>query len=304
TNSICAGDSILLNGSVASGTTLQWQWNGIDITGATDSLLYAYSGGDFTVVATNSCGSATSAVFSITVNSPPVIPVVNASASSVCAGDSILLTASGTAGYTLQWQLNGIDIPGATDSVLYVNTSGNYTISATNTCGTSLSAISTVTINPLPAMPVITQGFDTLYASGAGPYQWYFNGVLIPGATLSYFVVTQNGNYTVMVTDANGCSITSSLFNYTSVGIHELSISGIHIYPNPVSGTALNLTWDKKELINTVSIENMLGQQVVVFTNLSGKAMLTIQVTNLTSGVYNLHCFTSKSNFNYKFIKE
>ncbi|HKR06703.1 MAG TPA: T9SS type A sorting domain-containing protein [Bacteroidia bacterium] len=303
-NSLCTGDSVLLTGSAVSGSTLQWQWNGIDITGATDSVLYAYAGGDFTLIATNLCGSASSAVFSIMLNSLPATPVVNASSLSVCAGDSILLTATGTTGYALQWQLDGIDLPGATDSVLYVSVSGNYTISATNLCGTSLSATTTITINPLPAAPVITQGFDTLYASGTGPNQWYLNGVLIPGATLSYYVVTQNGNYTVMITDTNGCTNISAIFNYTSVGMQEQSVTGIHIYPNPVSGSYLNFTWDKKGSINGISIENMLGQQISSYTNLSNQSKLSVNVNNLPSGVYNLHCFTSKTDFNFKFIKE
>ena len=46
-------------------------------------------------------------------------------------------------------------------------------------------------------------------------------------------MVTQGGNYYVIVTDANGCTQTSNsvLFNETSIG--EAAISEIKIYPNP-----------------------------------------------------------------------
>jgi hypothetical protein len=302
-NNMCIGDSILLTGNADQGVTLQWQWNGIDITGATDSMLYVYTGGDFSLVATNFCGTASSAVYTVTVDSLPAAPVVNASSLTACAGDSVLLTALGTAGNALQWQLNGIDIPGATDSLLYVNASGNYTLNVTNGCGTSVSSAASITINPLPSVPVITQSLDTLFASASGSFQWYLDGILIPGATDPYYIVTQNGNYTVMITDANGCTNISAAFAYNSVGIQELSIAGFHIYPNPVSGSDLNLTWDKIKTIDAVSIENMLGQRVAFYTNLSGELKLTINVSSLAPGVYNLHCVTSEDAFSYKFIK-
>ena len=60
---------------------------------------------------------------------------------------------------------------------------------------------------------------------------------MISGATAINYTVTQDGNYTVQITDTNGCSSFSDPYNYSSVGLQE-TISGktIHVIPQPNDG--------------------------------------------------------------------
>ena len=58
-----------------------------------------------------------------------------------------------------------------------------------------------------------------LVSSLATTYQWYFNGVIISGATSQTFTSLQNGIYTVEITDSTICSATSSDYNFLNVGI-------------------------------------------------------------------------------------
>ena len=88
----------------------------------------------------------------------------------------------------------------------------------------------------MPSVPTITPNGVTLVSSGSNFYQWYLNGAIINGAIGQVYTPSQSGNYTVVITDVNGCSNTSTPFNFTSTGINEKSTSeNILIYPNPAT---------------------------------------------------------------------
>jgi len=83
----------------------------------------------------------------------------------------------------------------------------------TNANGCSAtSAATSVTVNPLPAATITAGGPTTFCAGGSvmltssagSSYLWS------TGATTSSITVTTSGNYTVGVTNANGCSATSA----------------------------------------------------------------------------------------------
>src|SRR5207253_435276 len=108
----------------ATGTaplSYQWQRAGAPISGAT---LASYTtppttsgdnGAQFTVVVSNTAGSVTSSVATLTVNSPPTITTQPASRT-VTAGQTATfsVTATGTAPLSYQWQRGGVPISGAT----------------------------------------------------------------------------------------------------------------------------------------------------------------------------------------------
>ena len=58
---------------------------------------------------------------------------------------------------------------------------------------------------PPPVPPVITQTADTLISSFGYSYKWFLNGNIIPGATSQQIIISQTGNYSVELTDSNGC---------------------------------------------------------------------------------------------------
>lgn len=124
---------------------------------------------------------------------------------------------------------------GTSDSTLTTMTSGTYWVKYGNSChyrvdtfvvsGSDLEAIITVNVFQLgTTMPYST-------------YQWCLNNIPIAGATASTYTVTQNGAYTVVVSDGT-CTDTSAVYNVTSVtDIDDLQHLGrqIHVYPNPTS---------------------------------------------------------------------
>jgi len=102
----------------------------------------------------------------------PIIEIkANKNSSTVCAGDSVELTA--TAGTSILWS------NGATSQTIRVpSTSATYSVQVTNYCGTD-SASYTLTEVPTPALPTVigdtisVSGNATLVASGNGTINWY-----------------------------------------------------------------------------------------------------------------------------------
>lgn len=116
-------------------------------------------------------------------------------------------------------------------------------------------------ILPNPAVPTIAPQWNTLTSSSPSGNQWYLNGVLIPGATGQVYVATQSGNYTVVVTDANGCTATS-LPSFTTSISDGPDGSSFVVYPNPVSDKLyfeLSQPIQKSGILN---IYNILGKLI------------------------------------------
>jgi len=110
----------------ATGTaplSYQWQKNGANIAGAisagymTPATTTADSGSTFAVVVTNTAGTVTSSLATLTVNAAPVAPSITTQPASqtVTAGQtaSFSVAATGTAPLSYQWQKNGANIAGA-----------------------------------------------------------------------------------------------------------------------------------------------------------------------------------------------
>jgi len=60
-------------------------------------------------------------------------------------------------------------------------------------------------VNISNATPTIAQNGDTLVASIGSTYQWYHEGNILVGATDQSHIVTENGNYTVLVSYGDSC---------------------------------------------------------------------------------------------------
>ncbi|MBK8500461.1 MAG: DUF3494 domain-containing protein [Flavobacteriales bacterium] len=121
---------------------------------------------------------------------------------SFCVGGSVVLSGN----------LGGTWSTGATTPAITVTTSGDFYVTNSNDCGTDTSNVITVTVNPLPVCAitgdlVICEGgsSELCVASGASSYLWS------TGATTSCITVSAAGNYSVVITDGNGCSSTCNV---------------------------------------------------------------------------------------------
>ena len=195
---VCAGRSVTMT---ASGAT-SYTWS----TGVANAASYTPAAtADHTVTGVNACGTS-STVISVTVFALPSVSAT-ASSPSVCAGSTVILNGAGANSYT--WS------PAVANNATFVPaTTSNYTVTGTDANG----CISTGTINiPVVATPTAASATGTLLCSGSSvtltssgaATSWLWS----TGATASFVVVSPavTTNYSVIATNAEGCSATRSL---------------------------------------------------------------------------------------------
>ncbi len=230
-----------------SGTpTYQWQKGGVNIPGATSSS-YTITGittsdaGDYTVVATNTAGSGTSNIATLTVTLLPEAPVFTTqpAGQSVPVGSLVTFTAaaSGSPAPTYQWYKGTDAISGATDSsyslgLIAATDAGDYTVVATNGAGFATSSVATLKIIPgtaasnaatvttPPVSQTVTVGATVRFSAAASgnpapTFQWLKDSIPITGATGSTYLIpsaalTDAGSYSVVATNTGGAYSSSS----------------------------------------------------------------------------------------------
>jgi hypothetical protein len=218
----------------ASGTApLAYQWccYATNVPGATDSTftqanVQAARAGPYTVIVTNSCGSVTSELATLTVRIPATILQQPASLI-VTQGQNAMFTVAAVGedplGY--QWRFNGTAISGATGTSHTVLSApsvaaGNYDVIVSGAYGSETSQVAVLTVLSPPnilAQPqsqAVLGGSNvtfTVVAGGTAPfsYQWRLNGAALAGATNSSLALAnvqlgQAGAYSVTVTNLAG----------------------------------------------------------------------------------------------------
>ncbi|MGA2241784.1 MAG: glycosyl hydrolase family 28 protein [Verrucomicrobiota bacterium] len=229
----------------------QWYFNtNTPVANATNATLTltnvqpANEGGYFVVI-TNSYGSVTSVVATLTGNTPPSITTQPVDLT-VIPGQNATFTVGGYGSYPLsfQWYFNtNTPLPGATSPWLTLTNvqpgdAGSYSVVVSNATASVTSSYAILTVNTNPAAPVfILQPVSltareeddaaafTAAAVGTQPitYQWNFNGAPIPDATsntlnLAGIKLSDAGDYTVIAANSIG-STTSSVAVLTVVPI-------------------------------------------------------------------------------------
>ncbi len=85
----------------------------------------------------------------------------------------------------------------------------------------------------LPIPVISLQNEHTLVAPSAGFYQWFKDGVLLPGEVKQNLRVFESGSYAVEIKSAAGCRVPRSANQQVIIlGINEMN-SALRIFPNP-----------------------------------------------------------------------
>src|SRR5690606_37858953 len=157
-------------------------------------------------------------------------PLITAQDNLLCSGDSTQICSS-TSDVSYLWNT------GDNTSCISAKLAGGYWLTVTDANGCSaLSNREDISVYPMPSVSIIVQG-DTLSSFNAVSYQWYRNDTLIPGATSAVYTAPVSGDYSVQITDDNGCIATSTSVNITKIGMEDLRFHyGFRLYPNPSSG--------------------------------------------------------------------
>jgi len=269
--SFCAGGNSTLN---AGGGYTNYLWSG----GATTQTINVTTGGNYAVTVTNAAGCTATTSKVITVNALPVPSVTGTLA--FCAGKNTTLTVPGSYA-SFQWS------NGATTSNITVNTASTFTVTVTdaNGCTGSKSATTTINTNPVPSITgnnSICQGQSSTISAGSySGYSWS------TGATTSSININTAGNYSVTVTDANGCTGTAT-FNLAVNANPTPAITGITSFCaggnstlNAGSGYT-NYLWSGGATTQTINVTTS-GNYIVTVTNAAGCTATTNKVITVNA---------------------
>lgn len=206
----CSGETITLyaagansytwtaaNGYTGTGTS-------INVTPSTTTV--------YTVTGTGTGGCTATATATATVHTPPTA-AINASATTICAGTSVTLTASGGSSY--QWaDSNGNNAVGNTILVTPLQTT-TYTVTTTDVNSCTNTTTETITVNAIPVLVAQVSPSEicagetaTLSGSGAPNLVWTDDS----GNTITNLTVSPNQTTTYTLTgDNNGCTATETV---------------------------------------------------------------------------------------------
>lgn len=256
---ICQGTTVTLSGTGAA--TYTWD------NGVTNGVAFTPSATTtYTVTGTDAAGCQATA--QVTVNVSPAPNLQSGSDQTVCAGDAIILNATGAT--TITWS-NGV-----TNGVSFVpSTTTTYTVTGSNGVGCDATAQVTVTVNPLPVVSagsdlVICAG-DAIILSGSGAMTYTWSGGVSNGVS---FVPTSTQTYTVTGTNAAGCqssdqvNVTVNPLPIVNAGVDQSACQGQNI---TLSATgSQNYVWNNGVVDGTPFIPGSTQTFTVTGTDANG----------------------------------
>ena len=215
----------------------------------------------------------------------------------ICKGDTGTLDAW-PQGNVFYWTpSSNLEHPNFLHTRAWPSVTTNYTFTTIDTNGCENSDEAIVYVRDLPEPPPIFQTQDGLTTIFGYSYQWLFEGQNIAGATNVDLTITQDGNYSVEVTDSNGCSSISDIFYY-SVGIAEESIRPVEIYPNPSDGLFAvgGVVFESAE----IKVFDFLGK--LVYSAQMTQSQRRLNLKHLEAGAYLLEIQTMDKIYSGKIL--
>lgn len=243
----------------------------------------------------NSCGNSSclSAQVCVTASVTPSVTITPASATSICAGQTVMFAATPVNGGnnpTYKWYIDGSLVGTGspyTTPVLNSNCSVYCIMRSNANCtepdddaasATTSITVSTPTANASSNSPVCAGAQLSLNASGGSSYAWNGAGYTGPGQnpTVSSINANQSGTYTVTVTDGAGCTATAT----TNVTVNPLPVAPVINAPSTIcSGQQVNISVTNSGSCSNCSYtwnSGQTGMQIPISTG----GLYTVTATN------------------------
>ncbi len=262
TVSLCEGGNVILD---AGGPWARYEWS----NGFQGKRVMITEPGEYFVRVWNLTGCSGTSESVVVRRIPNPRPTLQLDGNPViCEGDSVR-----------------INVPGESESVLWstgdtvrsiiVHTAGTYwaQVVYSNGCGAQSDTVR-IDVRPRPNIPTIMRNGNTLNTFPANGYQWYRNGVAIPGATSYVCDMTETGRYQVEVLNAQGCRRMSDFFDVTVLDVHRNGETGFScsVFPEPSTGMV------------TVTVATVFAAPVSLrMTDITGR---TVWTADLPSGLF------------------
>lgn len=299
TQHICEGDSVTL--TALAGYDYVWS-GGLGV----DQSVTVNTAGSYSVTVTDDNGCEnTSASTEVQVHTADVPTIDVDGPLSFCKGGSVVLDAG--PGYSSYLWTSG-----STTQSITVTESGTYSVTVMDPYGcidsTLLPDPVTVTVwDPQPELSTVNDTIWVVNAAEFSTFQWYLDGVEVSGATGANLTIQQTGLYTCVVTDANGCTATSQVYDLICcVGVEDLGVvSLLSLQPNPSEGEFVLRLNSNESVDISMSILDAMGRRVIDSEMIERSTALTkvIDLTEFPDGVYFLNMDVSGQRISRKLVK-
>jgi len=154
----------------------------------------------------------------------------------------------------------------------------------------------------LPKPEIQFNGFRLITNPGYAHYQWFLNGIPLPGNDTSAFRPSHTGVYKVVVSNMEGCFNTSNEFSHLILASKDISLGKIKLsyYPNPVLNTLhvdmLEFNGQKLQ----AELYELSGK--IVHRQMLNQSSNQIPMQHLAAGVYQLRLKYKNESISTKII--
>lgn len=242
----CEGETITIPSGI-SGVTYLWQ------DGSNANEYSATASGWVHLTVTNLCGTD---IDSVLVDINGVVPAPDLGPdTTLCEGESIILTSTADANTTIEWQ------DGASSQNYLVTLAGTYTLTETNQCGTATDDV-LVSINLLPQS--FSLGLDTTLCTGGSFFltapvtsdelRWQ------DGSDQATMLVDQAGTFSLQVSNLCGVE-TDEVVVTMSTDVPLLSLTspipwcpGDQVTLNATQSFAANYLWSTGQTVPSIVV--------------------------------------------------
>lgn len=173
-----------------------------------------------------------------------------------------------------------------------------YTYTDANGCKDS--AIDEITVKAVPQTPTISQVGNVLTCSAtATRYEWTLDGNPLPSSNSKTLTITQSGQYTVTVFNADDCGSTSPEFGGFMVAVQQIDEKDWKAYPNPSKGEFVIIGYLGNDSPAKIRLFDIQGKEVYSMDYQLKQGMNEIPVAvNLATGTYQIRI--TSANFEWK----
>lgn len=138
-----------------------------------------------------------------------------------------------------------------------------------------------------------------LFASNSGSgYRWFRNGVELSTNLRGIYPDPAGGKYELIILNNQGCPSVKSSYFIPGVGIEKSALSNLKIYPNPTNSL---IHLEAPLELEKIELYNALGAKLAVKQSVGSSG--TIDLTNLSPGIYTLKVSTSSGSRSFKIQK-
>ncbi len=331
---ICSNESTTLTVTFDSDFAYQWQLDGFDIDGATNSTFSPTTSGSYSVNITYGSNVVTTGAVDIIVHEQPVITDQTESFT-ICSSETVTLNVTDDGSSTIyQWfadneQLSdGGQYSGTTSATLQIeditldNAATYYCVLTNGTCEVYSNDIvmDVIQAPAISTQPVSVEscGEETVTFSVSVDgsdlgYQWFVDGTAITDDTQ----ITGSATNQLVISNASGinegtyhCEITSDCELLVSEAVtltvsvctssDKLTTEEVLVFPNPSEGViTIDLTQQVLADIQAVEVINLNGK--VIRRELKVNSRIRIDLENETPGLYFVRLVTPNGVINESF---